>query len=114
LRGVVAGRAYTRTERRVDPRKERRVSGVSIKYTGSDGRSYPDAGSMIRAGVDRILENKFAAVERAARQPTCAVHRRKASVRRTRSGDKVNFHIEACCDQLKDQAKAAADRAFKA
>jgi hypothetical protein len=87
---------------------------VSIKYTGSDGRSYPDAGSMLRAGVDKILENKYAAIERAIRGKACLVHHRKASVRRTRSGDKVSFNIEACCEQLRDQAQVAADRAFKA
>jgi hypothetical protein len=89
------------------------VSGVSIKYTGSDGRSYPDAGSMIRAGVDKILEDKYATVERAVRQKTCPVHHRSASVRRSRSGDKISFHIEACCEQLRDEAQAAADQAMQ-
>ena len=87
---------------------------MSIKYTGSDGRSYPDAGSMLRAGVDKILEDKFAAVERAVRQKKCPVHHRSASVQRTRSGDKVSFRIQACCEDLRDQAQAAADGAFKA
>lgn len=87
--------------------------GVSIKYTGSDGRSYPDAGSMIRAGLDRVLSDKYAEIECAIRRPTCSVHHKKATVRRTRSGDKVRFQIEACCEQLKDQTEAAAARAFK-
>jgi hypothetical protein len=90
------------------------VSSVSIKYTGTDGRSYPDAGSMLRAGVDKILEDKFAAVERAVRQKTCPVHHKSASVRRTRSGDTVKLHIEACCEQFRGGTQAAADRAFKA
>ena len=90
------------------------MSGMSIKYTGSDGRSYPDAGSMFRAGMDKILADKYAEVERAIRQKTCPLHHRSASVRRTRSGDKVSFHIEACCEKLRDETQAAADRAFKA
>jgi hypothetical protein len=90
------------------------VSGVSIKYTGSDGRSYPDAGSMLRAGMDKILADKYAEVERAIRQKTCPVHHRSASVRRTRSGDKVSFHIEACCEQFRDETQVVAGRAFKA
>lgn len=87
---------------------------ISIKYTSSDGRSYPDAGSMFRAGLDKILENKYTSIESAIRGKSCQVHHRKASVRRTRSGNKVSFNIEACCEQLRDQAQAAADRAFKA
>jgi hypothetical protein len=89
------------------------VISMSIKYTGSDGRSYPDAGSMIRAGVDEVLADQYAAIERAIRRPTCSVHHKKASVRRTRAGDKVKFQIEACCEQLRDQAEAAADRVLK-
>lgn len=90
------------------------MAGASIKYKGSDGRSYPDAGSMLRAGVDKILADKFDAIERAIRRKTCPVHHQTPSVHRTRSGDKVSFRIVACCDQLRDEAQAAADRAFKA
>jgi hypothetical protein len=89
------------------------VSGVTIKYTWSDGQSYPDGASMLQAGLDRILADKYAAMERAIRQKTCPVHHRSASVHRTRSGDKVSFRIEACCKQLRDLTQAAADLAFK-
>ncbi len=90
------------------------MSGVSIKYTGSDGRSYPDAGSMLRAGVDQILASTYADVERAIRGKICPVHHKSASVRRTKSGDTVRFHIEACCEKLRNEAQEAADRAFRA
>jgi|HubBroStandDraft_6_1064221.scaffolds.fasta_scaffold05284_10 hypothetical protein len=86
---------------------------MSIKYTGSNGRSYPDMTSMIRAGFDEVLAEKYRVIEGAIRRPTCPVHRRKASVSRTRSGDRVSFRIEACCESLKDQAEAAADRALR-
>jgi hypothetical protein len=29
--------------------------GMIIRYTGSDGRSYPDAASMLKAGVGKIV-----------------------------------------------------------
>ena len=87
---------------------------MSIKYTGSDGRSYPDMTSMIHAGFDEVLAEQYKAIEGAIRRPTCSVHHRKAMVRRTRSEDRVRFQIEACCEQLKDQAEAAAGRALKA
>lgn len=86
---------------------------MSIKYTGSDGRSYPDMSSMIRAGFDEVLADSYAEIEHAIRRPTCPVHHRKASVRRSRSGDTVRFHIEACCERLKDQAEQAASQALK-
>ncbi|HEY3959618.1 MAG TPA: hypothetical protein VGL68_03810 [Solirubrobacteraceae bacterium] len=87
---------------------------MSIKYTGSDGRSYPDMTSMIRAGFDEVLKDQYEAIERAIRRPTCSVHHRKASVRRTGFADKVRFQIGACCEQLKAQAEAAAAQVFRA
>lgn len=87
---------------------------MSIKYTGKDGRSYPDMTSMLRAGFDEALASTYAEIERAIRRPTCPVHHRKATVQRTRSGSKVEFRIMACCEQLKDEAEAAAGRATKA
>jgi hypothetical protein len=86
---------------------------MSIKYTGSHGRSYPDMTSMIREGFDEVLKDQYEAIERAIRRPTCSVHHRKASVRRTRSGDTIRFEIGACCKRLKDQAEAAAARACR-
>jgi hypothetical protein len=87
---------------------------MSIKYTGSDGRSYPDMTSMLRAGFDEAFADTYAEIQRAIRRPTCPVHHRKATVRRTRSGSKVQFRIKACCEQLKDEAQAAAEGALKA
>ncbi|MGO9761395.1 MAG: hypothetical protein ACLP1Q_09090 [Solirubrobacteraceae bacterium] len=87
---------------------------MSIKYTGNDGRSYPDMTSMLRAGFDEALAGTYAEVERAIRMPTCPIHHRKATVQRTRSGSKVQFRVEACCEQLKDEAEASAGRVMKA
>jgi hypothetical protein len=86
---------------------------MGIKYAGSNGRSYPDMTSMIRAGFDEVLAEQYKAIEGAIRRPTCSVHHRKATVRRTRSGNRVRFQIEACCEHLKDQAETAASVALK-
>jgi hypothetical protein len=88
------------------------VSHVTITHTGIDGRSYPDIESMLRAEVEEVVADKFDTVERAIRRQTCSVHHRSPSVQRTRTGNEVSFRIEACCDRLRDDAQAAADRAF--
>jgi len=89
------------------------MSGVSIRYRGSDGREYPDAGSMIRAGVNRVLENRYRAIESAVRQYRCPEHGETATVRRGRSGSKVNFEIAACCEAAAAAARDAGVRALR-
>lgn len=81
--------------------------GVSIKYTGSDGRSYPDAASMLKAGVVKVVDEHFTKLERAAQAPVCPVHHQHPTVRRTGSGDNISFGIEACCEELAAKAQAA-------
>ncbi|MGA9875164.1 MAG: hypothetical protein WBQ21_05075 [Solirubrobacteraceae bacterium] len=85
---------------------------MEVKYEGSDGREYRDAGSMIRSGVDRILEEKFSKAERAAMQSTCAEHGQRASVRREKTADGVDFKIRACCEKHVKAAREAAQRAI--
>jgi hypothetical protein len=37
--------------------------GMSIKCTGSDRRSYPDAARMLKAGVGKIVDEHFTKLE---------------------------------------------------
>lgn len=89
------------------------MAGVSIKYTASDGRSYPDAASMLKSSVGTIIDKSFAEAERAARATVCPVHRQSPKVHRTGTGDKISFHVEACCEAAKDKAEAAIGGAFR-
>lgn len=87
---------------------------MSIRFTGSDGRSYPDAGSMMTAEVKRLIATKYDDAERAIRREVCPVHHQSPSLRRSQSGDKTNFHIEACCEELTKRARTAFERAMAA
>jgi len=85
---------------------------MSIKYTGSDSRSYPDAGSMIRAGVDEIVSETYNKVERAITRTICKAHGKSPSVSRQQRGGTVRFEIASCCEENKADAEAAARRAM--
>lgn len=85
---------------------------MSIKYTGSDGRSYPDAASMIQARFDELLNETYASVERAITGTVCKVHGKNPSVRRQQRGDTIQFEIKACCEESQDDAQEAARQAM--
>lgn len=84
--------------------------GVSVKYRGSDGREYPDAGSMIRSGVDRLLESAFTRGEKAACASACAVHGQRARVRRQKTNNSVEFKVTACCEEHARKSRDALHR----
>jgi hypothetical protein len=86
------------------------MMGVSIKYTGSDGREYPDAGSMIRSGIDRVLENAFARGEKAACASACPVHSQRAKVHRQKTRGGVEFKVTACCEEHAKNSREALHR----
>jgi hypothetical protein len=80
---------------------------TGVTFRGSDGREYPDAGSMLRAGVGRILEDAYKRGERAASASVCPEHGERAIVRRQPDPKGVKFTVSACCETQAAKAREA-------
>lgn len=85
--------------------------GVTLEFTGADGRKYPDFAAMMKAETDKVFGDLVSGVERAVSAQRCAVHGQTASVSVRRSADKISFDITGCCDALVQRAERAAEAA---
>jgi hypothetical protein len=85
---------------------------MEVQYRGSDGREYPDAGSMIRSSMSRMLQDKWSELERAVSGSVCPAHGESATVSRQNTAEGVDFKIEACCDEHAKRAREAGQRAI--
>ncbi len=84
--------------------------GFEMKITGSDGKRYDSMADMIEAEGKQMMDDHTAAVEGVIERERCPVHGESATVTRERRSDGIGFKIEGCCDQLVEQAQAAASR----
>jgi hypothetical protein len=82
-----------------------------MKITGSDGRRYGSLGDALAVDVTRLIDEHATGIERAIRREYCSTHCQNPSVVRRMSNGEIRFEIEACCEDLRDRAEAAAARA---
>jgi hypothetical protein len=86
--------------------------GFELKITGSNGQKFDSIGDMFEAEVKGLFDDTLSTVERAIQAQRCPVHHQAPSVSRRQKGDTVEFCFEACCEDLKARAEAAASRAL--
>jgi hypothetical protein len=87
--------------------------GLEVEITGSDGRRYNSLADMVEAEGKALIEGKVSAIRSAIAAQRCSVHNVSATSDVHRVGDRVEFAITACCEELRDRAQTAADRALR-
>jgi hypothetical protein len=86
--------------------------GLEIEYTGDDGRKYESLAEMLQAEGSKLIDDTMTEVQRAIEAQRCPLHGRGPSATMTRSGDRISFEIEGCCDDLVERAQRAGEEAL--
>jgi hypothetical protein len=83
--------------------------GLEITYTGSDGRRHNDMAGLLKAEMQKIVDDHLDRIESALAMQRCEIHGERPLVNRNRTSDGAEFTITGCCDDLVAKAQAAAD-----
>lgn len=84
--------------------------GFKLDFTDGNGRRVDSLAEAFEPAVTAMFNETFSKIERAIQAERCPVHDRRPTVTRRRKADRVVFEFEACCDEAKSRAEAAASR----
>ncbi len=83
-----------------------------MEITDSKGRRVNSLAEAFESEIKGMFDDTLVDVESAIRAQLCPIHNERPSVARHRNGSKVVFRFEACCEEAKARAAAAASRVF--
>ncbi|MGH2912727.1 MAG: hypothetical protein ACRDJ3_09665 [Solirubrobacteraceae bacterium] len=84
-----------------------------MEITDGKGRKFNNLADAFESDIKGMIDSTLTAAERAIRGQVCPVHHRRPSVKRHRAGSKHELRFEACCDEARDRAQAAASRVLR-
>jgi hypothetical protein len=84
-----------------------------LEITDDKGRKYRNLSEAFKPALDVIIDETAKQIERTLRSQQCPVHHRRPQITRRRTGDRVNFQYECCCERLKTMTDEAFRRATK-
>lgn len=87
--------------------------GFKMEITDSKGRKFDNLADAFESDVKGMIDNTLTAAESAIRGQVCPVHRQSPSVKRHRTGSKHELRFEACCEDARTRAEAAASRVLR-
>jgi hypothetical protein len=87
--------------------------GFKMEITDGKGRKFNSLADAFESEIKGMIDNTLAAAERAIRGQICPVHQRRPSVQRHQTGSKYELRFEACCEEAKTRAEAAASRVLR-
>lgn len=86
---------------------------LKFEITDNRGHRYRNLSEAFRPALDGMIDETARQVERALRVQQCPVHHRRPQIKRRRTGNRVSFQYECCCDQLKVLTDEAFERVTK-
>ncbi len=86
---------------------------IKLEITDGKGRKYRNLNEAIKPTLDGMIDETSRRIERALQAQQCPVHHRRPQIKRHRTGDRINFQYECCCEQLKTMTDEAFRRATK-
>ena len=86
---------------------------IKLEITDNKGRKYSNLSDAIKPALDGMIDETTRQIERALRAQQCPVHHQRPQIKRHRTGDRIDFQYECCCDQLKAMTDEALRHATK-
>jgi Arc/MetJ-type ribon-helix-helix transcriptional regulator len=84
-----------------------------IEITDNRGRKYRNLSEAVKPALDEMIDGTASQIERTLRVQQCPVHHQRPQIKRRRTGDRINFQYECCCEQLKTMTDEAFKRATR-
>jgi hypothetical protein len=81
--------------------------GLRIEYRDNKGRKHNSLDSMVKAEMDKLVNEAARNVERVVGAQRCPIHGKTPSISITKHREGFSYTIDGCCDELVRRAEAA-------